>query len=217
VSWRFKEWEHEFDAYVRKGSLPNLMLIELRHDHFGSFGSALDGVNTPETQMADNDYALGLIAQKVARSPFADSTLIFVVEDDAQDGPDHVDAQRAWDYTAFIPEVLRTTQLPLPRSTAANSRPLAGAATRYARPSHDAAYWEEKMKGQDFNGVDKLDTDRFNRALWEGLMGRDVPYPIHRHGLDLSRNREALLQPVDALQPRRWSSARGQRGGSVSR
>ena len=44
--------------------------------------------------MADNDYAFGLIVEKVARSPFADNTLIFVIEDDAQDGPDHVDTQR---------------------------------------------------------------------------------------------------------------------------
>ena len=263
--WRFKEWEHEFDAYARKGSLPHLMLIELPHDHFGSFGSALDGVNTPETQMADNDYALGLIAEKVARSRFAKDTLIFVVEDDAQDGHDHVDAQRTvayvigpyvkqgavvskhysnpgmlrtivdilklepmglqvaladpmsdvfdpsqrnWDYTAIVPEVLRTTQLPLPARTAANSRPLAGAARRYATSTHDAAYWEEQMKGQDFKGVDKLDTDRFNRALWEGLMGADVPYPTHRHGLNLSHNREALLGAADSLPLLRGASER---------
>jgi hypothetical protein len=52
-------------------------------------------VNTVETELADNDYALGLIVQSVARSPFAKDTLIFVVEDDAQDGPDHVDAHRS--------------------------------------------------------------------------------------------------------------------------
>lgn len=248
--WRFKEWEHEFDRFVQKGALPNLALIELPHDHFGNFGDALDGVNTPETQMADNDYALGLIVEKVARSPFADNTLIFVVEDDAQDGPDHVDAQRSvayvigpyvkrgavaskhysnpsmlrtivdilrmepmglqvalahpmsevfdkssrnWTYTAIVPEVLRTTELPLPARTAANSLPFTERAKRYATSRHSAAYWEEKMRGQDFLTMDNLDTDRFNRVLWEGLMGPDVPYPTHRHGLQLSRNRKALL------------------------
>jgi len=48
--------------------------------------------------MADNDYALGLLVQKVANSPYKDSTLIFVIEDDAQDGPDHVDAHRSIAY-----------------------------------------------------------------------------------------------------------------------
>jgi len=56
-------------------------------------------VNTPETQIADNDYAVGAVIATVAHSPYADSTLIFVVEDDAQNGPDHVDAHRS---VAFI-------------------------------------------------------------------------------------------------------------------
>ncbi|MGH8652608.1 MAG: hypothetical protein ACREYE_10765 [Gammaproteobacteria bacterium] len=46
---------------------------------------------------------------------------------------------------------------------------------------------------QDFLTMDNLDTDRFNRVLWEELMGPDVPYPTHRHGRQLSRNRKALL------------------------
>jgi len=93
--WRFKEWEREFDGYVAAGQLPELTLLRLPHDHFGSFDKAIDGVNTVETQMADNDYALGLIVEKVAASRFASDTLIFVIEDDAQDGPDHASAHRS--------------------------------------------------------------------------------------------------------------------------
>jgi hypothetical protein len=63
-------------------------------DHFGDFARAIDGVNTPETQMADNDYALGLIIEAVANSPFASDTLIISIEDDTWDGPDHADAFR---------------------------------------------------------------------------------------------------------------------------
>ena len=60
--------------------------------HTGSFSTALDGVNTPELQTADNDYAVGLVAQKIASSPaYRDNTLIFVIEDDSQAGVDHVD------------------------------------------------------------------------------------------------------------------------------
>ncbi|MFI4974431.1 MAG: hypothetical protein ACHP84_07835 [Caulobacterales bacterium] len=98
--WRFKEWEREFDGFVASGKAPNLMLLRLAHDHTGGFGEALDGLNTVETELADNDYALGLVVQKVAASPFAKDTLIFVVEDDAQDGPDHVDAHRSIAFVA---------------------------------------------------------------------------------------------------------------------
>src|SRR5262249_11020450 len=69
------------------------------HDHMGSFGTALGGVNTPEPQQADCDLALGRLVEAVAKSPYAASTLIIVTEDDVQDGPDHVDSHRG---TAFV-------------------------------------------------------------------------------------------------------------------
>ena len=96
--WRYKEWEREFDDYAKSDSMPNLELLRICHDHFGDFKKAIDRVNTVETEMADNDYALGLVAEKVARSKYAKDTLIFVVEDDAQNGPDHVDAHRSIAY-----------------------------------------------------------------------------------------------------------------------
>lgn len=96
--WRYQEWKREFDQYVAQGSLPNLSLVRVSHDHMGNFGSALGGVNTPETQVADNDLAVGLIVQSVANSPFASDTLILITEDDCQDGPDHVDSHRATTY-----------------------------------------------------------------------------------------------------------------------
>ena len=97
--FRFTEWQREFNQYEAAGNLPNLTLLRLMHDHFGNFGTALDGVNTPPLQIADNDYAVGSVIQAVANSKDANDTLIFVIEDDAQDGGDHVDAHRS---TAFI-------------------------------------------------------------------------------------------------------------------
>lgn len=64
----------------------------------GSFSSALGGVNTPELQQADNDYAVGLLLQAVANSPYAKDTLIIIIEDDSQDGADHVHSHRATTY-----------------------------------------------------------------------------------------------------------------------
>jgi len=98
--WRYQEWKREFDQFATQGSLPNLSLVRLSHDHMGNFGTALGGINTPEAQQADNDLAVGLLVQAVANSPFAADTLIVVTEDDCQDGPDHVDSHRASTYVA---------------------------------------------------------------------------------------------------------------------
>ena len=95
----FKEWEREFDTKYAGSGFPALNLLRLPHDHTGKFTSALSGVNTPELQVADNDYAVGLVVDKIAHSVYAGSTLIFVIEDDAQNGGDHVDAHRS---VAFI-------------------------------------------------------------------------------------------------------------------
>jgi DNA-binding beta-propeller fold protein YncE len=98
--YRFKEWQRDFNANYVNGGLPNLILIRFMHDHTGSFATAIDGVNTPERDVADNDYAVGLVVQTIANSPiYKNNTLIFVVEDDSQDGGDHVDSHRT---TAFV-------------------------------------------------------------------------------------------------------------------
>jgi DNA-binding beta-propeller fold protein YncE len=93
--WRFREWKREFDQFVAAGNLPSLTTLRISHDHMGSFAAALGGVNTPETQQADCDYATGRIVEAVANSPFAKDTVIIITEDDVQDGPDHVDSHRA--------------------------------------------------------------------------------------------------------------------------
>ncbi len=258
--WRFKEWEHEFDDYVRNGNLPALELVRLGGDHFGDFARAVDGVNTVETQMADNDYALGLVVEKIARSPYRNDTLVFVVEDDAQDGPDHVDAHRSlafvvgpyvrqralvserytsvhvlrtiedvlgieplglndssvepmtavfdrmlqpWDYRAIVPAALRTTELPLPATTATAFSPAENHA--YVQPRHDAAYWAAQTEGMDFSAEDRLDTPRFNRILWAGLMGDAAPFPENPQAKNLRRHRGRVLRRFT----RRKDSRRG--------
>jgi DNA-binding beta-propeller fold protein YncE len=97
--WRFNEWKREFDQFVTNRNLPSLSLVRISHDHMGSFGSALGGVNTPETQQADCDLALGRLVESVANSRYASDTLIIAIEDDVQDGPDHVDSHRG---TAYV-------------------------------------------------------------------------------------------------------------------
>jgi YVTN family beta-propeller protein len=98
-TWRWEEWNREFQAYVANGQLPALSLVRFMHDHTGNFTTAAAGINTPDLQQADNDLAVGKLVQTVANSPYAGNTLIFVIEDDAQDGPDHIDAHRS---TAYV-------------------------------------------------------------------------------------------------------------------
>ncbi len=99
--YRYQEWEREFDTNYAKGGLPSLTLVRFMHDHTGNFTTAISGVNTPYLMVADNDYAVGLLIQKIADSPvYASNTLIFVVEDDAQDGGDHMDSHRSIAFVA---------------------------------------------------------------------------------------------------------------------
>jgi YVTN family beta-propeller protein len=88
---RYDAWLSEFRQYVATDSLPVVEFVRLPNDHTAG---ALAGAPTPRAYVADNDLALGKLVDTVSHSQFWLSTAIFVVEDDAQDGPDHVDAHR---------------------------------------------------------------------------------------------------------------------------
>ena len=245
--FRFQEWQREFDQQAKTNTFPNLTLLRLNHDHFGSFGSASFGVNTPELQIADNDYSVGLVAEKIAHSPYASDTLIFVIEDDPQDGADHVSGDRSvafvigpyvkhravvsdhystvsmlrtiedvlglgtlgvhdagvppmanafditksdWTYSAVPAPILLTSTLPImAKQIVANGHAL----DSLPHPTHDAAWWEAKTRGFDFSVEDRIDSAKFNRILWEGLMG-DKPYPTTRSGIDLRHSSNATTR-----------------------
>jgi YVTN family beta-propeller protein len=85
-------WLKEFQEFTRAGKLPALQILRLPNDHTSG---ARAGSPTPRAYMADNDLALGRIIEALTKSPFWKSTVVFVLEDDAQDGPDHVDSHRS--------------------------------------------------------------------------------------------------------------------------
>ncbi len=93
--YRFEEWQREFTQYVAAKNLPDLEIVLFMMDHFGDFKTNVAHLETPPLQMADNDLALGRLVEAVSHSPYWADTAIFVVEDDSQDGPDHVDAHRS--------------------------------------------------------------------------------------------------------------------------
>jgi len=97
--YRYEEWKREFNQYVQNGNLPNFEMVDFMEDHFGNFSTNAATLENPLSQMASNDYAVGRLVEAVSKSPYWKDTAIFVVEDDAQNGPDHVDAHRS---TVFI-------------------------------------------------------------------------------------------------------------------
>jgi DNA-binding beta-propeller fold protein YncE len=88
---RAKLFTDELDEFSAKGDLPRLIILRLPNDHTSG---ASKGALTPRAFVAQNDYALGRIVEALSKSPFWNSMAIFVIEDDAQNGPDHVDAHR---------------------------------------------------------------------------------------------------------------------------
>ena len=97
---RADEFLREFDDFVKaRGTakeLPQFILLYLPDDHTGGTRPARP---TPRASVADNDLAVGRVVEAVSHSAYWDNTAIFVIEDDAQDGADHVDAHRS---TAFV-------------------------------------------------------------------------------------------------------------------
>ena len=89
---RMDVWLKEFQQYVHDGNLPDLEIMHLPGDHTSG---GRPGMRTPKAYMADNDLALGRLVEAVSTSPYWKDTVIFVLEDDAQDGPDHVDSHRS--------------------------------------------------------------------------------------------------------------------------
>jgi len=89
---RADEFLNEFRQFVRDGNLPILIVLRLPDDHTAG---ARPGYPRPEASVADNDLAVGRVVEAVSRSAYWDDTAILVLEDDAQDGADHVDAHRS--------------------------------------------------------------------------------------------------------------------------
>jgi len=91
-SRRVDAWKKEFEAFDANGTLPSLSILRLPSDHTN--GTRTDRP-TPRAMVAENDLALGRIVETISHSRAWSTSAIFVVEDDAQNGPDHVDAHRS--------------------------------------------------------------------------------------------------------------------------
>jgi hypothetical protein len=199
---RMDAWMAEFNGYVAKGNLPALEIMTLPNDHTAG-GAAKKP--TPRAYMADNDLALGRLVEAVSKSPYWRDTVIFVLEDDAQSGPDHVDSHRSvlltisaynragtlhrWtnttDVIATIEEILGLDTMsqfdhfgrPLRDVFAAEADLTPYSAIVPAVDMNEKNPEAAKSSALDFSRPDAIDDDTFNHDLWRTIMGEDVPYP----------------------------------------
>lgn len=94
---RYRQWEADFDTLVAKGEVPQFCTVRFGNDH--TKGMKL-GAPTPYAYVADNDLAVGMFLDHLSHSPIWKETAVFIIEDDAQNGSDHVDAHRSTAYVA---------------------------------------------------------------------------------------------------------------------
>lgn len=110
---RYHQWEQDFDSLVAANQLPQLMTVRFGNDHTEG---VKPGRPTPYAHVADNDLAVGMFLEHLSKSPVWKESVVFVLEDDAQNGPDHVDAHRSPAYIAggyvkrhFVDHTMYTT------------------------------------------------------------------------------------------------------------
>lgn len=89
---RFYQWQKDFDSLLAINQVPQLNTIRLGNDH--TEGVRV-GKPTPFAHVADNDLAVGMLIDYLSKSPIWKESIVFILEDDAQNGPDHVDAHRS--------------------------------------------------------------------------------------------------------------------------
>lgn len=94
---RFGQWKRDFDSLLASNALPHMNTVRLGNDHTEGLAK---GRLTPFAHVADNDLAVGEFVEYLSKSPVWKESVVFILEDDAQNGPDHVDAHRSTAYIA---------------------------------------------------------------------------------------------------------------------
>lgn len=96
-SLRFEIWKTDFDSMLAIQKVPRLNLVRMGNDHTAG---ARIGMPTTSAMVADNDLAVGMFVEHLSKSPIWAESVVFILEDDAQNGSDHVDAHRSTAYVA---------------------------------------------------------------------------------------------------------------------
>jgi hypothetical protein len=194
----------ELQRFEKEGEMPRLQIVRLPNDH--THGTSL-GKLTPTAMVADNDLAFGRLVEAVSKSKFWKETAIFVVEDDAQNGSDHVDAHRtiAYAVSPYIKRgsvdssmystssMLRTIELilgmepmtqfdgaALPMYNSFTSAPDLTPYEHLPAGTDLKAYGSKMSEGFDFSKEDAADDLLLNEVVWRSVRGPDssMPAPV---------------------------------------
>jgi YVTN family beta-propeller protein len=207
---RFTEWKREFDEFVKAGKMPQFQMVRFGQDHTSGTQS---GQPTPQSMVADNDYAVGQMVEAVSNSPFWKNTVICILEDDAQAGIDHVDAHRS---IAFVispyvkrgqldsrfyntSSMLRTMELLLGLPPMNQYDAVASPLDVFGRKLENAEPYKAILPDREIiceinpsssaHVVSDLteeseEDEELNEVLWTAIMGKDRPFPgIRKAGM----------------------------------
>lgn len=216
---RFYQWKRDFDSLLAINKVPQFNSVRFSNDH--TEGLKL-GRPTPYAHVADNDYAVGLFVEYLSKSPIWKETAIFIVEDDAQNGADHVDAHRSIAFVAggFVKRgyvdhtmystssALRTMELilgipPMSQYDAAatpmwrcfTSTPNTGTYSALMpninlKDKNTAMNeWQRRSELFNLTKEDAVPDLEFNKVLWHGLKGNEIPFP--------GPKRAAFYKPIE--------------------
>jgi YVTN family beta-propeller protein len=234
---RFSEWDREFQQLLNKdptgAAVPAFMTVRFGDDHTSGASAAKP---TPRSMVADNDYAVGQLVEAVSRSAIWESTAIFVIEDDAQNGPDHIDAHRSTCYviSPWIKKssvdhtfqntvsVVRTMELllglgPMCQYDAASSAILDWDASPANNAPYEAALPDEKIIGEINPGVPGKKPKKVSPEQTNAADPHQPPETAQEaRGLDGLAEESAAMDfthadrnPADALNRIIWKTVKG--------
>jgi DNA-binding beta-propeller fold protein YncE len=182
----------ELQRFETEGDMPRLQIVRLPNDH--TSGTTVDKL-TPTAYVAENDLAFGMVVEAVSKSKFWPQTAIFVVEDDAQNGPDHVDAHRtiafvispyvrrgAVDSTMYsTSSMLRTMELILGLKPMSQFDAAATPMFDSFQPTPDSRPYESLPAHADLN-------ERNTKTAWGGEQSRKMDFAKEDAADDLLLN-----------------------------
>jgi YVTN family beta-propeller protein len=181
---RMDEWIREFKQFVKNGQLPALEIVRLPNDHTSATRA---GARTPYAMVADNDLALGRMIDALSHSAYWKDTVVFVLEDDAQAGPDHVSDHRAEalviggqikrgfvDHTHYTTSgMIRTIEDILGLARMSQYDAAARSMAADFAPTADLAPWSTIPESVDLNAVNPAESKTASASQRLDLSGAD--------------------------------------------
>lgn len=217
---RFYQWRREFDSLLAVNKVPQLNTLRFINDHTEGLSKNRP---TPFAHVADNDWAVGLFVEHLSQSRIWKESVVFIVEDDAQNGADHVDAHRTTAYVAggfvkrgFVDHTLysttsmvRTIELilglppmsqydasatPMWRSFSdkPDLTPFKSLPSNVDLTDKNLALneWQRRSDAFNFAKEDAVPDLEFNRVLWHGIKGDNIPFPAPKRAAFIKEREE---------------------------